>query len=690
MAIIASLQQFFQNYCTEQMGDSKWIGIFGNEESRRTGNQDLHTVVSPPATVYYSGQGTRTWSHIEHTPEKTLMCPHTHFLCPGLDVYCLPVYLRCNGVSDCPGHEDEVSCNRYTCPGFYRCRGSTICLHLQYVCDAVFHCPQQDDELFCGLICPVNCSCHGHAFKCHTSGSFHSHPYIRFLDASYTQFQAKFVAQNIMLVFLNVSNCHLEEIQTNVLPNIRILDASHNALTVVYSRLFESMPNLHDLRLGCNPLSVPWIMFNTTAGKEFRLKSLDLSGTHLPVLDPALLSVFPDIRTLNLSHCGVDHVLGTGFQSLRRLVSLDITGCPLSFAYPDMMQGLTTLDSVSADNFKMCCPAMLPEGFNPINCLAPESELSTCKDLLASNFYRTFLVAAAILALGGNLISLVMRMFIMKISTKSSFHVFITHLCGSDLLMGVYLVMIGTADLYYKGNYLWEERTWRYSVTCKIAGMLSLLSSEVSTFIVCWVTLDRFLALRFPFSQIRFNPRSSQFVMLVTWILGCVLVIIPVVPMPVRREFYGQTGVCISLPLSTERIGKWSYSFGVMIVLNSVLSLLIALGQFGVYMTVTANTMLVKDTRRLSRDHAVARRLFIVVMTNFFCWSPICFMGLLAESGFSIPNVFNVAIAIFVLPLNSAINPFLYTVNVFLERRRKKEEERILKQILGMMALNCS
>ena len=665
------------------MSDSKSNCIFRNEENTHVWNKDLHTFVSPPAIVYYGGEGKRTWSRIVHTPEGALPCPPTHFLCPGLDLYCLPVFLRCNGVSDCPGHEDEVSCNRYVCPGFYRCRDSTICLHLQYVCDAVFQCPQQDDELFCGLACPVNCSCQGHAFTCHTSGSFHSYPLIRFLDISHTKFQAEFVARNLMLVFLNVSNCRLQDIQTSWLPNIRTLDASHNALTSVSSRLFESMPNLRDLTIKCNPLSALWITFNTTAGKAFRLDFLDLSGTYLPVLDPTLLSVFPYMRTLNLSYCGVEQVLGTGFQSLHSLVSLDITGCPLSFASRYLMQGLTKLDSVSADNYKMCCPAMLPEGFNPINCLAPESELSTCQDLLASNFYRSFLVVAAILALGGNLASLVMRIFILKISTRSGFHVFITHLCGSDLLMGVYLVIIGTADLYYKGNYLWEERTWRHSAVCKMAGMLSLLSSEVSTLVVCWVTLDRFLALRFPFSQLRFNPRSSQFVMSVTWIVGCVLVIIPVMPTPVPWEFYGGTGVCISLPLSTEIIGKWSYSFGVMIVLNSVLSLLIALGQFGVYLTVTANTILVKDTRRLCQDHAVARRLFIVVMTNFFCWSPICLLGLLAVSGVSIPSVLNVGVVIFVLPLNSAINPFLYTVSVFLERRRKKEEERILKQLLG-------
>ena len=41
----------------------------------------------------------------------------------------------------------------------------------------------------------------------------------------------------------------------------------------------------------------------------------------------------------------------------------------------------------------------------------------------------------------------------------------------------------------------------------------------------------------------------------------------------------------------------------------------------------------------------------------------------------------NVAMAIFVLPLNSAFNPFLYTYNVVAEKRRLRREERLLKAL---------
>ena len=116
-----------------------------------------------------------------------------------------------------------------------------------------------------------------------------------------------------------------------------------------------------------------------------------------------------------------------------------------------------------------------------------------------------------------------------------------------------------------------------------------------------------------------------------------------------------------------------------MIVLNFMLFLLIALGQVVIYKAVRANSMATSVTRRQSQDSDIARRLFTVAMTDFLCWFPIGLLGLMASQGTPIPGEVNVGMAIFVLLLNSVINPFLYTMNIVLERRRKRKEERLLK-----------
>ena len=64
-------------------------------------------------------------------------------------------------------------------------------------------------------------------------------------------------------------------------------------------------------------------------------------------------------------------------------------------------------------------------------------------------------------------------------------------------------------------------------------------------------------------------------------------------------------------------------------------------------------------------------------MSDFLCWFPIGITGLLAANDARIPGEVNVAMAMTVMPLNSTINPFLYTLNIVLERRRRAREQRL-------------
>ena len=122
-----------------------------------------------------------------------------------------------------------------------------------------------------------------------------------------------------------------------------------------------------------------------------------------------------------------------------------------------------------------------------------------------------------------------------------------------------------------------------------------------------------------------------------------------------------------------------------MIVFNFLLFLLIAVGQGFIYWSVNAGSMAVHDSSRRSKDLTIARRLITVAVPDFLCWFPIGLLGLLASNGSPVPGEVNVATAIIVLPVNSALNPFLYTLNTILEKRRRLEERRLQKLLLGRL-----
>ena len=620
------------------------------------------------------------------TDNESVQCPETHFRCPG-NGYCLPVFVICNGVIDCPGREDEDGCSSYRCPGFYRCRASTVCVHPSHVCDGVFHCPRNDDELLCDLVCPEVCSCHGLAFTCNQTFLVEGYPDLRYLDAKGSGIVPGMLKDNSMLIHLSLSRCNLTYFENVTLLNLRSLDLSDNHLTSVSGHCLRGFPKLQVLSLAGNPLTS---VFEDGQNSDVFpiLVSLDMSGVVMKYLNTDMFGLFPNIHRLNLSYSRIEVVLGQGFQAFSKLSVLDTRGCPVSEFPKDVFKGLDQLRAVFADNYKLCCPATLPRGFNLNGCQAPFNEISSCDALLRSDVHRAVLSVFAILALLGNLSCFVVRVFVQRNSSGSGFGVFVTHLSVSDFLMGVYLAIIGVADSLYRGSYLWEDNSWRSSVACTVAGFLSLLSSEVSAFFVCLITLDRFLVLRFPLHRLHFQKRSAEIASLCLWIVGFVLASVPLLPATSHWQFYSQTGICIPLPVTRNDFEGRGYAFGIVIVLNFVLFLLIAAGQASIYASIRANSISTDSSSRKSQDLSIARRLITIAISDFLCWFPIGLLGLLAAQGFRIPGEVNVGMAIFVLPLNSALNPFLYTLNMVLEKRRLAQEQRMMKMLVARTTMS--
>ena len=664
----------------EQFCDGKTDCYDGSDEICIRDQDYLQLTTMPPAVLNVDDTGMFFFSQMTDSDE----CPVTHFQCS--QGYCLPVYLRCNGVDDCPNREDEASCESYTCSGYYRCRGSKVCLHADHVCDGLFQCPQYDDELLCEkLPCPDVCHCQGLAFVCTTNFSASSYSALRYLDASGSGMAASDLAHNLFLIYLRLSDCRIKTQPTLELPNLRHLDLSENELTHINMEYFVSIKNLRVLVLSGNPLSS---ITNTVlqGPGTLMLETINLSGIIVDVFNGSAMAGCPNLKTFNISRSKLTTIDDEGFKSTPLLENLDVSGSPLKDFPTDLLKHLAYLKVVHADNYKLCCEAMLPEDFNLDNCHAKQDLVASCEDLLKSNVYRAFLWIFALLSIVGNVGSFVARLYLSNNGVGlGSFNIFVTNLSIADFFMGVYLAIVGVADQIYRGKYLWYGDQWEKSTVCKIAGFLSLMSSEVSAFIICLITLDRFLVLRFPLSSLHFSRSSALRACAVIWAIGIALATVPLLPMVSHWDFYSQTGICIPLPFtSSESFQGYHYSFSVMIILNFVLFLLIAVGQAIIYWSVRSNSIS-SSKKTGSRDATIARRLTTIVVSDFLCWFPIGLLGVLASTGTPIPGELNVAVAVFVLPFNSALNPFLYTFNVLMEKRQKAQEAYLLKRLESRM-----
>ncbi|CAH1397967.1 unnamed protein product [Nezara viridula] len=70
----------------------------------------------------------------------------------------------------------------------------------------------------------------------------------------------------------------------------------------------------------------------------------------------------------------------------------------------------------------------------------------------------------------------------------------------------------------------------------------------------------------------------------------------------------------------------------------------------------------VNKDRRAS-ESSMAWRMTLLVATDAACWVPIIILGVVSLAGFTVPPQVFAWVAVFILPLNAAVNPVLYTLS---------------------------
>ncbi|KFM82222.1 G-protein coupled receptor GRL101, partial [Stegodyphus mimosarum] len=297
------------------------------------------------------------------------------------------------------------------------------------------------------------------------------------------------------------------------------------------------------------------------------------------------------------------------------------------------------------------------------SCHPAEDEISSCEDLMSSPVQRSFLWVLGIIGLMGNLFVIIWRLKTQDSSRISS--TLILNLGCADFLMGIYLIIIASVDVYYRSIYIENSYKWKRSTLCKICGFLSTVSTEVSVCTLAFITLDRLICLCFPLSQKRFSLQFTYRLIAASWIIAAIMAIIPLVVEPYfQGRFYARSGVCLALHITNHRPAGWEYSVGIFFCMNTMAFIFIVSAYFYMYITIRKSYQnMSRLVSRQTTENTIGRQMALIALTNSMCWFPIILMGLLAMSGIRIPGEAYSWIAIFVLPLNSATNPLIYTIS---------------------------
>eukprot|EP00057_Strongylocentrotus_purpuratus_P034576 XP_795788.3 PREDICTED: G-protein coupled receptor GRL101-like [Strongylocentrotus purpuratus] len=360
--------------------------------------------------------------------------------------------------------------------------------------------------------------------------------------------------------------------------------------------------------------------------------------------------------------------------------------------YPDIFDGLVSLTALYASDPRFCC--LKPD---KVNCVLhqPTHPLFTCRKTFLHNFtIKVFMWILGTSALFGNCFVLVSRMRSAPTTRVAKVQaMIITNLAVADLLMGIYMVLIAVMDIYIGESYFWEGRAeeWRASTTCQIAGFISVLSSETSVFLLTLISVDRFICIVFPFSRKRFGVVSTRVAIAVIWVVSALLGAVGVLLNNFNPDSYGLSDVCVGLPFirkSTNlRVGKdtrtssqyngvsfftvsaastvstWKYSIVLFLGINLSSFVAILVAYVAIFIKVRFVRAEVGRTNQSANEIKMALKMFLIVGTDFCCWMPIVVLGILVQTvGVEVTPDIYAWLVVFVLPINSSLNPYLYTI----------------------------
>ena len=120
--------------------------------------------------------------------------------------------------------------------------------------------------------------------------------------------------------------------------------------------------------------------------------------------------------------------------------------------------------------------------------------------------------------------------------------------------------------------------------------------------------------------------------------------------------FFGRSSVCLPLQLSEDKPAGWEFSVGLFIALNLFAFTFMLFAYLAILWTM-------RKSPRRNEDAAMTLKIMFIILTDFCCWMPVIFIGILSlmVNFYDPKKIAYVVISIFVLPVNSSINPILYT-----------------------------
>ncbi|KAK9875696.1 hypothetical protein WA026_009493 [Henosepilachna vigintioctopunctata] len=481
------------------------------------------------------------------------------------------------------------------------------------------------------------------------------------------------------------------------LSKLQVLDLEGNQISFIHPDAFLSISKIEDLNLGNNVFPhlpsaglerlLHLKTFNNPQLKEFpppdefpRIQTLVLAyAYHCCAFLPLIPSnpppkakdiiVFPDIDDIDInvwnpnsssidlwpSQQNISHKFGKKFEAIWETIRSEYV-YPNNF--PAYIEEYSEEEATRIFGSDFSTPGR-------IQCLPLPGPFLPCQDLFDWWTLRCGVWIVFLCAMLGN--GTVVFVLIFSRSKMDVPRFLVCNLAAADFFMGVYLGFLALVDASTLGEFRMYAIPWQMSVGCQLAGFLGVLSSELSVYTLAVITLERNYAITHAMHlNKRLSLKHAGYIMVCGWSFAIVMATLPLFSISDYRKF----AVC--LPFETKDTASLTYVVFLMFI-NGVAFLILMGCYLKMYCAIRGSQAW------NSNDSRIAKRMALLVFTDFLCWSPIAFFSLTAAFGLQLISLEQAKVfTVFVLPLNSCCNPFLYAI---LTKQFKKDCVMICKAI---------
>ncbi|XP_064020387.1 follicle-stimulating hormone receptor isoform X3 [Pogoniulus pusillus] len=283
-----------------------------------------------------------------------------------------------------------------------------------------------------------------------------------------------------------------------------------------------------------------------------------------------------------------------------------------------------------------CSPK--PDAFNP------------CEDIMGYNALRVLIWFISILAVTGNIVVLVILISSQYKLTVPRF--LMCNLALADLCIGIYLLFIAAVDVQTRSQYYNYAIDWQTGAGCNAAGFFTVFASELSVYTLTAITLERWHTITYAMRldrKVRF--RHAAVIMAFGWLFAFTVALLPIFGVS------SYTKVSICLPMDIETPFSQAYVI-FLLVLNVLAFVTICVCYICIYFTVRNPNVIASNS-----DTKIAKRMAILIFTDFLCMAPISFFAISASLKVPLITVSKSKILLVLFyPINSCANPFLYAI----------------------------